>query len=160
MTQAVHVRIQDSLVPALLNALINGGIAYAGFKAQASVPLTLDLISNRQTTVWGEGVTLTFALGIILSIITAKLFARHAVKADPALAPLVLRPIFPAVAWIALGNAIVLFGWFVALAVLWQRLMGSIDVTPLVASVLVGVLAAVVTIAVEVRTKRALLRAP
>jgi hypothetical protein len=158
MSPSVHVRVRDSLAPAAINAVINGGIAYAGFKAQAAVPLTLDLISSRQQTVWGEGVTLAFALGIILSIITAKLFARHAVRIDPAVAPLVQRPVFPFVARIALGNAMALFGWFVALAVLWQRMLGSIEVSPALASVLVGVLAALVTVLVEVRTKRALLR--
>lgn len=152
-----QVRIQDALIPALINAIINGGIAYSGFSKQATVPLTMDLISSKQHTVWGEGVILAFALGVILSIVTAKIFASHAVKADATLAPLVKRPLFPFVFGIALNNGFALFGWFVALAVLWQRLVGSVEVSPVMAASLVGLLAAVITLIVEVRTKRALL---
>lgn len=157
MNDPREVRVQDALIPAAINAVINGAIAYSGFKAQAAVPMTLDLISTDQHTVWGQGVTLAFALGIILSIVTAKVFAKHAVKADASLAPLVQRPIFPFVLKVAFGNAIALFGWFVALAVLWQRMLGSIQVSPMAAAALVGLLAGVITVIVEVRTKRALL---
>lgn len=158
MTDPTQVRAQDALIPAAINALINGAIAYAGFKAEQAIPMTLDLISAEQHTVWGQGVTLAFALGIILSIITAKIFANHAVKADASLAPRVQRPVFPFVFKVALGNAVALFGWFVALAVLWQRVLGSIEVSPVVAAALVGMLAGVITVVVEVRTKRALLQ--
>jgi hypothetical protein len=158
MRDPTDVRVQDALIPGVLNAVINGGIAWSGFKSAASVPMTLDLISSTQHTVWGQGVTLAFALGVILTLVTAKVFAKHAVKADPSLAPLVQRPIFPFVAKIAVGNAMALFGWFVALAVLWQRFMGTVEVSPAVAAALVGLLAGVITVIVEFRTKRALLR--
>lgn len=158
MTDPTQVRAQDALIPAAINALINGAIAYSSFKAEQAIPMTLDLISAEQHTVWGQGVTLAFALGIILSIITAKIFANHAVKADASLAPRVQRPVFPFVFKVALGNAVALFGWFVALAVLWQRVLGSIEVSPVVAAALVGMLAGVITVVVEVRTKRALLQ--
>lgn len=96
MNPASLVRARDSLVPALLNGLINGAIAHLSLRSAGSVPLSLDLISTRQNTVWGQGVTLAFALGVILSLVTA--------------------------------------------------------------SALVGGLAAVITVLVEVRTKRAMLR--
>jgi len=156
MTDPRQVRLQDSLIPGAINAVINGAIAYSGFKAETSIPMTLDLISSEQHTVWGQGVTLAFALGVILSIITAKVFGKHAAKADPALGARVQRPL-SFVLRVAIGNAFALFGWFVALAVLWQRLLGSIEVSPVVAAVLVGLLAGVITMIVEVRTKRALL---
>lgn len=158
MNNPRNIRIQDALIPAVINAVINGGIAYSGFKDQSGVPLTLDLISTQQHSVFGEGVVLAFALGVILSIVTAKVFASHAVKADASLAPLVKRPIFPVVFKIALNNGAALFGWFVALAILWHRMVGTVEVTPVVAAVLVGALAAVITVIVEVRTKRAMLQ--
>ena len=157
MTDPARVHMQDSLIGAAINALINGAIAWNTFKAQAAVPLTLDLISTTQHTVWGEGVTLAFALGIILSVITAKLFAHHVAKADADLGARLRRP-WPFLLRVAFGIAIALFGWFVALAVLWQRVLGSIEVSPLLAAVLVGLAAGVITIIVEIRTKRALLR--
>lgn len=152
------VRARDSLVPALLNGLINGAIAYASFRSAASVPLSLDLISARQHTVWGQGVTLAFALGVILSLITATIFGRHVAKAHPELAHLVGRPMFPWRLRVSIGNAVFMFGWFVALAVLWQRVVGTVEVGPIAASALVGGLAAVITVLVEVRTKQAMLR--
>jgi hypothetical protein len=157
MTDATQVRVQDALIPAVINALINGAIAYSSFKAEAAIPMTLDLISSKQHTVWGQGVTLAFALGVILTIITAKVFAKQVAKADASLAARVQRPM-PVLLKIALGNAMALFGWFVALAVLWQRFVGTVEVSPPVAAALVGLLAGVITVIVEIRTKRALLR--
>lgn len=157
MTDPTQVRVQDALIPAVINALINGAIAYSGFKAEAAIPMTLDLISSKQHTVWGQGVTLAFALGVILSIITAKVFAKQVAKAEASLAARVQRPI-SFLLRIALGNAVALFGWFVALAVLWQRSVGTVEVSPAVAAALVGLLAGVITVIVEIRTKRALLR--
>lgn len=158
MSNPSTVRVTDSLIPAAINAVINGAIAWSGFKSESGIPMTLDLISAKQHTVWGEGVTLAFALGVILSLITAKMFAKHASAASPDLAGRLRRPFFPDLVVIAVGNAMALFGWFVALAVLWQRAFGSIVVSPVAAAVLVGALAAVITVVVEVRTKRALLQ--
>lgn len=158
MNNPRDIRVQDALIPAVINAVINGGIAYSGFKDQAAIPLTLDLISSKQHSVFGEGVVLAFALGVILSIVTAKVFAKHAIQADPSLAPLVQRPLFPFVLKIALNNGAALFGWFVALAILWQRVVGTVEVQPVMAAVLVGLLAAIITLIVEVWTKRALLK--
>lgn len=157
MDHSTHVRIQDSLIPGAINAVINGAIAYHGFRSEPAVPLSLDLISTEQHTVWGQGVSLAFALGIILSIITGKLFAKHVAKTDAALAERVRRPMSFLVK-VALGNAMALFGWFVALAVLWQRWLGTIEVSPLFAAALVGLLAGIITVIVEMRTKRALLQ--
>lgn len=151
------VRLRDSLFPAAINAVVNGAIAWHGFKAEAAIPMTLDLISSERHTVWGQGVSLAFALGILLSLVTGKGFARHVAKTDPALAERLRRPL-GFLLKVAVGNASALFGWFVALAVLWQRMLGTIDVGPIVAAALVGVLAGVITMIVEVRTKRALLR--
>jgi hypothetical protein len=156
MTDPTQVRAQDALVPGVINAVINGAIAYSGFKAEAAVPLTLDLISAKQHTVWGQGVMLAFVLGVILSIVTAKIFARHLAKTDTALAARVQRPM-SFLLKVAFGNAMALFGWFVALAVLWQRVFGTVEVGPAIAAALVGLLAGVITVIVEVRTKRALL---
>lgn len=133
-------------------------IAYGGFKAESAIPPTLDLISSRQHTVLGQGVTLAFALGVILSLIAAKAFARHVAKSPPELSTRVSRP-WSALFKISVGNAMALFGWFVALAVLWQRFFGAIEVSPLFAAVLVDLLAALITVVVEVRTENALLRA-
>ncbi|MBL8246355.1 MAG: permease [Rhodanobacteraceae bacterium] len=154
---APEVRWQDSAIPAALNGLINGAIAWFSFKAQSSVPISVDLISARQHTVWGQGTMLAFALGLILTVVTWKVYAAHLAKSHPEWLPRVQRPLFPDVARIALRNTLLLFGVFVLLAVLWQRLVGSVEVGPGLAASLVGLLAAAITAVVEVRTKRELL---
>jgi hypothetical protein len=158
MAQDVEVKYGDSLVGAAINAAINGAIAWFTFRGTAQVPMTLDLISTQEKSVWGQGVSLALALGVILTLLAAKVFSGHVAKAHPELASRVKRPMFPTVAWMAVNNAMSLFGWFVVLAVLWQRTLGTIYVSPMAAAVLVGLFAGIVTVLVEVRTKRALLR--
>ena len=157
MSESIQVRLQDSLLPGAINAVINGAIAYFTFRTHDAVPLTLDLISSEQHTVWGQGVTLAFALGAILSIVTAKVFAGHVAKTDEVLAVRLRHPM-PLLLRIAFGNAIALFGWFVALAVIWQRIFGTIEVSSTMAAILVGLLAGIITVIVELRTKNALLQ--
>ena len=158
MTDTLEVRYRDSLLGAAINAAINGAIAWFTFRAAAQVPMTLDLISTQEKSVWGQGVSLALALGLILTLVAWTVFSGQVAKAHPALAERVRQPLFPTVAGIALNNTMALFGWLVVLAVLWQRLLGTIYVAPLAAAILVGLCAGIITVLVEVRTKRALLR--
>jgi hypothetical protein len=157
MTDTLEVKYKDSLIGAAINAAINGAIAWFTFRGAAQVPMTLDLISTQENSVWGQGVSLALALGVILTLVAWKIYSGQVAKSHPALAARVRRPLFPTVAGIALNNAMSLFGWFVVLAVLWQRMLGTIYVSPLAAAVLVGLFAGILTVLVEVRTKRALL---
>lgn len=156
---APEVRWRDSGIPAAINALINGAIAWFTFRGDGAIPLSVDLISNDQHTVWGQGTTLAFFLGMILTLVTWKVFGAHLSKTHPQWSARLKRPLFPDVAAIALRNTLMLFGAFVVFAVLWQRILGSIEVSPAVAAGLVGMLAALITMVVEVRTKRELLLA-
>jgi hypothetical protein len=154
---APEVSWQDSLIPAAINALINGAIAWFTFRGEAAIPLSVDMISSSQHTVWGQGTTLAFFLGMILTLVTWKVFGAHVAKTHPQWSARLRRPLFPDVAMIALRNTLMLFGAFVVVAVLWQRILGSIEVSPAIAAGLVGLLAALITMVVEVRTKRELL---
>lgn len=154
---APQVRWQDSVIPAGINALINGAIAWFTFRGDAAIPLSVDLISSTQHTVWGQGTSLAFFLGLILTLVTWKVYGAHLAKTHPEWSARLQRPLFPDVAGIALRNTLMLFGAFVVVAVLWQRILGSVEVSPAVAASLVGLLAALITMVVEVRTKRELL---
>lgn len=103
----------------------------------------------------GGGVQ-AFILGIITSLLGSRRFRREAPKRDPSLAG-ALPPFFPFVVGAALRNALLVFGGSVVAALLWQRIFGSVEVSPLVASLLVGSIAAVVVVVSDVRTKRAML---
>jgi hypothetical protein len=58
---------------------------------------------------------------------------------------------------IALLNTFLVFGAFVAIAVLWQRFVGTVMVGPLVATLVVAAVATVATAIAEWRTKREML---
>jgi hypothetical protein len=152
------VRFQDSIAPASINGVINGAIAWMSLRSHEQVPVSLDLISTTEHSVWGQGVMLAFFLGLILSVVTAKIFAKHLRAHHPDIAPLADRPVFPDLARIALRNTMVLFGAFVVAAVLWQRLVGTVCVSPVLAALLVAGLAALITILIERWTKLELLR--
>ena len=131
---SVAVRPRDSLVPALLNGVINAGISYAGFRQSADVPLTVNEIAGGEKSALAEGVLIAFTLGLILTFIGAATFRKHAVKHDPSVAPLVNRPFFPFVAGVAVRNAVFLFGVLAIAALLWQRGVGTVRVSPGVAA--------------------------
>ncbi|AGH73972.1 hypothetical protein [Edwardsiella piscicida] len=151
------IRLQDSLAAGLINGVINGAIAHWHFKDVTRVPLSLNAIAHEQTSVWGEAISLTFGLGIILSLITAALFVKHLHKALPAMQnkfnPSFWRTMLP----IAITQCAALFGWFVALAVIWTKYMGEIIVPSSWAAFLVGGFAFVITLFIEYRTKQSLI---
>ena len=147
-------------MPAASSGVINAVTAWFDFRDDASVPLSVDSISSTEVTVWSHGVSMAFSLGIVLTCIGVLKFRKAAVRQEPAVAPLVNRPFFPLVVRLALENALMLFGILVVLAVMWQRLAGTIHVTPAVAAVTVGVLASVIAATTETRTKRGLLTPP
>ncbi|POB65968.1 permease [Vibrio vulnificus] len=119
----------------------------------SSVPMSMEMISNSQVTVWGQAISLTFGLGIILSLITSTLFLRQLKISHPQYRHELQRSFWKDLLPIALMQAGALFGWFVALAVIWTKYAGVVMVSPMAAVVLTGLFAFVITIVVEVRTK-------
>ena len=144
---------KDAAIPAIINAAINGAIAYNGFAGRTEVPLTVDAISSTEATVGASGAMLALSLAVILTWITIALERRKRKGSDrdPA-----ASSILPAALRLSIENALMLFGGAVVVGVLWQRLFGSVLVSPVVAAVLVGVIAAVATVVVHVRTTSAL----
>lgn len=151
MSTSTEIGVRAALVPAVINGLINGLIAYMGFRGLTAVPLSVDTISSGEKTVWSEVVLLAFSLSAIFGVITAVLFQRAA-DISPR------RPVFPGLVVLAMEQAVLLFGACVVIAVLWQRMAGTVTVGPVVAALVVTVAAAVITTIVDIRVKRALLR--
>ncbi|MCL1039847.1 hypothetical protein L2750_22345 [Shewanella submarina] len=75
-------------------------------------------------------------------------------QADESSVPFPFKPDIPNLLGMAIGNAAVLFGWFVTLAVIWTHTFGEVRVSTTQAALLVGLFALVVTLVVEVRTKK------
>uniref|UniRef100_UPI003F582AEC hypothetical protein n=1 Tax=Vibrio cholerae TaxID=666 RepID=UPI003F582AEC len=95
--------------------------------------------------------------GIILSLITSKLFLHQLNKSHPQHVQQLQRGFWSNLVPIAVGQAAALFGWFVALAVIWTKYVGEVSVSSSSAVLLVGLFAFIITIAVEVRTKKSII---
>ncbi|EKF9265514.1 permease [Vibrio cholerae] len=153
----MDIKLKDSLVGGMINGAINGYIASYHFKGMDSVPMSLNVITNSEVTVWGQAVSLTFGLGIILSLITSKLFLHQLNKSHPQHVQQLQSGFWSNLVPIAVAQAAALFGWFVALAVIWTKYVGEVSVSSSSAVLLVGLFAFIITIAVEVRTKKSII---
>ncbi|EJL9427884.1 permease [Vibrio cholerae] len=153
----MDIKVKDSLVGGVINGAINGYIASYHFKGMDSVPMSLNVITNSEVTVWGQAVSLTFGLGIILSLITSKLFLHQLNKSHPQHVQQLQSGFWSNLMPIAVAQAAALFGWFVALAVIWTKYVGEVSVSSSSAVLLVGLFAFIITIAVEVRTKKSII---
>jgi hypothetical protein len=138
------MNIRDAVIPAVINAIINGAIAYNGFSGRDGVPLSVDSISTTEMTVWSQVVTMALSLSMVLTAITCWMMRREAPAS------------MAAVARATVDNALFALGVLVASAIIWQRVLGTVLVSPAVAAVIVAGFAAAVTVMVQVRTVTAL----
>ena len=150
-------RLAQSLPGALINGVINGAIAWSAFKGSAQVPLSMDSIAAPGVTALGNAATVAFALTFIITSITFFVFRSGARKSGTAPRALTELGYWPAGLGIALRNTLLVFGGFVAAAVLWQRFVGTLLVGPLAATLVVAAVAAAATAVAEWRTKREML---
>ena len=156
----INVRLLtiDHLVAGVINGVINALIAYSGLSKEGLIPLSVDQISTTQQTILGQSVAMAFTLGLVVTIVSSKVFAKHVIKKHPEMSALVIRPIFPDVLRIALNNSVFLFGWFVIIALAWQRFIGTVMVNRLSGAFLIGLVALIITMIVNFRTEKALLQ--
>lgn len=149
---------KEALTAAGINLLINGAIQAWLLAGKGPHVLSVDSIASKEHTVLGSAVTLAVSLAFILATITFFTFRRKA--AALALAPKALldRSYF----WFgfrqALGTALFMFGMVVAIAVLWQRLFGTLTVSTPAAVLIAGAAAAVAAYQATLRVSTALLR--
>ena len=140
---AAAVIRRDALAGAGVNALINAAIS--GFLLAGKGPqvLSVDSIASREHTVLGSAVTLAATLAFILATITFFTFRKKAREQALATKTLLDRPYFFFGLRQALGAALFMFGLIVAVAILWQRFLGTLTVSVPVAAAVAGVVAAV-----------------
>ncbi len=146
-----------SMPDAIINGAINGAITWSSFKGSVSIPLSMDSIGSPGVTALGNAATVAFALAFIMTCVTFFLFRGAARKSGVAPACLQAVAFVRTGLRIALANTLLAFGAFTALAVLWQRFVGTVTVGPVAATLVVAVVATVATAFAETRTKRALL---
>ena len=155
---AASIIRKDALAGAGTNALINAAISGFLLAGKGPQALSVDSIASREHTVLGSAVTLAATLAFILATITFFTFRKKAREQALATKTLLDRPYFFFGLRQALGAALFMFGLIVAVAVLWQRFLGTLTVSVPVAAAVAGVVAAVASYHASVRTSTALLR--
>lgn len=135
--------IKSAVIGGIINGIINGAIYWFQVKGQEMVLLTDNQISSTEHTVFSGAVMLATSLAFILTTIAFFTFKKEG------------KPrYFPKVFLQALKNAIFAFGGVTVAGVLIQRWTGSIEVTPVVATVITGLIACLVGGTVDYLTKK------
>jgi hypothetical protein len=122
----------------VMNAVINGIINWFQVRNLDEVLVTDNLISSEEHTLFSGAVPLAVSLAFILSGIA---YATTKIPGKPAY--------FPKYFMKSLWYAFATFGIIVTLGVLWQRFMGSITISPVVAAVWAGIIAGIVAAVVN-----------
>jgi hypothetical protein len=126
-----------------INAGINGVIQAFLLAGHGPLPLTVDGITNETTTVFGAAVPLAVSLATILTVVTYLGLKRPR------------PPFWPSYVWLTVKHGFFALGLLVTLAVLWQRIFGSIVVPLPAAVVILGLVAGVAAGLVTFMTIRA-----
>ncbi len=132
--------IKGAILTGIINAFINGGIQYFFLKGRNSIAISVDSITNNEETVLGTAVVLAITLSMILTLV-----AYFGIKENKA-------PFFPTTLWLTIKHGFFTFGVLTSLAVLWQKYMGTIDVSLISALVIIGLIAGVVSAIVNYLT--------
>lgn len=132
--------LKGALLSGAINGVINGTIQFWLLRGSDVIPLSVDSISAGTPTVLGSAVPLAVSLAMISTAVA------HWTLKGPK------KPFFPTTLWLLLKHGIFAFGALVAAAVVWQRIVGTVDVSLTGAVVLLGLIAAVVSTAVNYMT--------
>lgn len=135
--------VRGAVIGGITNGLINATIQAWLLWDRTSIPLTVNGIINDEQTVFGEAVPLAVTLAMILTVI-----GYLTLKAP-------MRPFFPSVLWLTIKHGLFVFGLIVSLAVVWQRVMGTVTVSLMPGLIILGLIAGLVAAAVNFMTIRA-----
>ena len=125
--------LRGAALTGVINAVINGGIQYLFLKGHSSIPISVDSITNTTETVLGTAVMLAITLSMILTLV-----AYFGIKGKKAI-------FFPTTFLLTLKHGFVTFGILTSLAVLWQKYVGTVEVSLVSALIIIGVIAGLVS---------------
>lgn len=135
--------VKGALLSGVINAVINGAIQWFLLKGHAPLPLTVDGITNDEHTVFGAAVPLAVSLAMILTAV-----AYSTVKGA--------KPRFyPTFLWMTVKHGFFALGMIITFAVLWQRIVGSVEVSLTAAVLILGLVAGIVSGVVNYMTIKA-----
>lgn len=142
-TQTKSKLLQGAILTGVINAVINGGVQYFFLKGHDSIPISVDAITNTEETVLGTSVVLAITLAIILTLV-----AYFGIKEKRA-------PFYPTAFWLTIKHGFFTFGVLTSLAVLWQKYMGTVEVSLISALLIIGAIAGAVSGVVNYLTLKA-----
>ena len=125
--------LEGAVITGIINAIINGGIQYFFLKGNSSIPISVDSITNDTATVLGTAVMLAITLSMILTLV-----AYFGIKEKKA-------ALFPTTFLLTLKHGFVTFGILTSLAVVWQKYVGTVEVSLVSALIIIGVIAGLVS---------------
>jgi MFS family permease len=149
---------KEAIVSGVINAVINGVIAWFMFKGNATVPLTVDTISAHEKTVFSSGVMTAFILSLILGTIAFFNFGKKAKSLQLADAELLDRSFFFFGLRTVLFYSLFAFGTTALIALFLQKFVGSILVTPFIGAIVMGLIAGIAAWFINAAVMKAILR--
>ncbi|MFM8745502.1 MAG: hypothetical protein ACKOED_02380 [Aestuariivirga sp.] len=132
--------VKGALLSGVMNAVINGAIQAWLLRGNDVIPLSVDSISAGTPTVLGSAVPLAVSLAMVLTAVA------HWTLKGPK------KPFFPTTFWLVLKHGLFAFGALVAGAIVWQRVVGTVDVGLVTAVILLGLIAGIISTAVNYMT--------
>ena len=132
-TQLNAKLLKGAVLTGIINAFINGGLQYFFLKKHSAIAISVDSITNNEDTVLGTSVILSITLAMILTLV-----AYFGIKERKS-------PFFPTALWLTIKHGFFTFGILTSLAVLWQKYMGTVEVSLVTALIIIGVIAGFVS---------------
>jgi len=142
----------------IANAIINGAITWFTFKGMDKVPFSLDSISNKEVTIFGTMFPVVIGLTFILGFITYFTFKKTAEKEKLADSATINKPVFPDMLKFIFGRTLTTFGFMMVFAILWQRILGTVQTSALTATAVVGAAAGLAAMYIGITVSKEILR--
>lgn len=128
------------------------------FRGKEALPLTVDTISAHEKTVFSTGVMAAFLLSIILGAIAFFSFGKKARSQQLAPPELLDRPFFFFGVRTILFFSLFAFGTAALVALFVQKFLGTILVTPVVGTIVLGAIAGIAAWFINAAVMKAILR--
>lgn len=125
--------LKGAILSGVINAFINGGIQYFFLKGLRRIPISVDSITNNDKTVLGTAVSLSITLAVILTLV-----AYFGIKGDK-------KKFYPHTFWLTLKHGFFTFGILASLSMMWQKYVGTIEVSLVTALIIIGLIAGIVS---------------
>lgn len=138
---------KSAFIGGAINAVINGIINWFSVKDLDKVLISDNLISSTEHTLFSGAVPLAVSLAFIL---TGVAYLSTKIPNKPSY--------FPSIFWLSMKHTFMAFGIAVTFGVMWQRWMGSIEISPILATICTGLIAGVVAGIVNYMTIKEILK--